>query len=175
MSDIVKVKEESKSKFRLFGSLEYKTIEVPQELTGDTSVSFKARPMNHSERARFNVAESNYHSSLDWVKAVKDSGVDLEAMPKVGKDVGDYTGKELALLSQVTSQLEADPSKIGEFVSEIGVMLTACVESFTVDGGETTKFTAELFNVMESDEVRVWLVGQIRELSNPDSDELKGL
>jgi hypothetical protein len=168
--NVVEITEEPKVKFRLFNNLEYDWVQVPKEW-GDAE--FLIRPMKHSERTRFANSETIISQCRDIQGAIEKSGVDRELLHSSSDDP--KVKLEQAILSaKVYEYVTVDKDAEEEHQEEVKRVMLACIKTVKV-GGVESEFTSDVYESIDADALRMWLMGSIKEASTLRIDERSGL
>jgi len=168
--NVVEITEEPKVKFRLFNQLEYSWVDVPKEW-GDAS--FLIRPMKHSERSRFSHSESIISTARDIQGAIERSRVDTSILHSDSEDVKVKLEKAV-LTAKVWDHINIDKDAEEEHQEEVKRVMLACIKE--VKRGEIVDtFDGEMYESIDADELRMWLMGSIKEASTLRVDERSSL
>lgn len=153
--ETVEVTEIEKSPFRLFNKIEYVDVKVPTKW-GDAS--FSIRPMTNTERAIFSMEEDEIKKSRDVSGAIERSGFSNEELYTSEED---KTKDILKNWSTVLSDTVVDKDAEKVFLNSIKKVLIDCTRTVTV-GDDTHDFDNDMYEEMNGDSVRLWLLSEIR-------------
>jgi hypothetical protein len=168
--NVVEMKDEPKVKFRLFNKLEHSWYVVPEEW-GDAS--FYIRPMKHSERSRLKNSEGIIGKIRDVKGAIDRSGVDGEKINSIPESTEEKI-EQIALYSKVMDNIIVDKDAEEEHQREVQRVMVSCISKVSIEG-EETDFTDEVYESIDSDSLRFWLMDKIKTASELSDGERSGL
>jgi len=169
-------KDTTKEPFRLFGNTKPVWFDVEE----DYDVSFFIRPMSTPERAVYNASENALQASLDYVGAYKRAGLSAdEVIGDVPKGLeGDalvaWSVTQNENWSKVTAKLTTDLDVQRQFAEVSRDTAVACVELVKINGAER-EFTLDMYESIEDNDIRVWLIECIKKASTINEGERVGL
>lgn len=174
----MKVTEEAKTPFRLFGTIEYTERKCP-EAWGNVSMSI--RPLRTTERAIWDNEKAVFEGSkVTFSEALEKSGYTKEDVfiynedktPKVDEDGLPFV--HVSAFKKVLGLQTVNASDLERYESAKRDVVLKCVSSVTIDG-LTDAMTAVRYDSIESQNVVDWMIDQIEYDSYIQKDEVVGL
>lgn len=162
--DTVEITETAKSPFRLFNKIEYSPVKVPEKW-GDAT--FYVRPMTNTERAIFSMAEELIKKARDINGAIERSGLTGDDLYTTDDDKAVEVAKNWSAIVNDTV-IDEDAEK--NFLSAVKKVILDCTEKVSI-GEEEHLFSDDMYEEMNGESVRLWLLSQIRNAGTLTDDE----
>lgn len=179
----------TKEPFRVFVDMSPKWVVLDKE---GVDMSFFVKPMNSPERAVFNASDRALNASLDYVGAYKRAGLTKEEVHDIPSELGDVKdleGEELTKRCEeiqkwsdesnekwalVTAKLTTDLGVQKQFAEVSRSTVVECVELVKIKG-EDREFTFDMYEQIQDEEIKVWLLKVIKNVVNLTDGERVGL
>jgi hypothetical protein len=164
----VEVTEKSTAPFRLFNKIEYNPVKVPEKW-GDAV--FYIRPMTNTERSVFGFEEEQIKKVRDVAGAIERSGLKNDDLFTTEDDKAVQVSKNWA---GIINDTNVDKDAESVFLQAIKTVIVSCVEKVTI-GDDSCMFGEDLYEELNGDGIRIWLLSEIKTAGSVKDDEVLSL